>query len=66
MTVNELMIMANHVARTEGSTQPDGSFGPSTWNRHDNWDMASLDFCDAPMHFGNLTNDTISDHLTAW
>lgn len=31
MTLNELMTVANYIARTEGSTQPDGRFGPSTW-----------------------------------
>jgi hypothetical protein len=66
MTINELMIRANHIARTEGSTGPDGSFGPSTWKRHDNWDTANLDSCDAPRLLTNLNNNTSSDQLTAW
>jgi hypothetical protein len=66
MTINELMFRANHIARTEGSTRPDGSFGPSTWKRHEDWDTAHLDSCDAPMLFGNVTNNATSDQLTAW
>jgi hypothetical protein len=66
MTINELMIRANHIARTEGSTQPDGSFGPAASKRHDNWDTAYLDFCDAPVFFRESTNNTTSDQLSAW
>lgn len=37
MTLIDLMQQANHIARTEGSTQPDGSFGPSrAWRRNSN------------------------------
>jgi hypothetical protein len=37
MTLNERMAIANYIARTEGSTQPDGGFGPSAWKSCDEW-----------------------------
>jgi hypothetical protein len=66
MTINELMTKVNYIARTEGSTRWDGSFGPSAWKQHDHWDTAHLDARDGSGLFGNLTSDRTSDHLTAW
>ena len=61
MTLEELMIKANHVARTEGSTQPDGSFGPSAWKSHDRWPLSP-----ASMLFENHNTAVASDQLSAY
>jgi hypothetical protein len=37
MRLKELMTLTNYIARTEGCTQPDGSFGPSAWESDDRW-----------------------------
>ena len=41
MKLKELMTLTNYIARTEGSTQPDGSFGPSAWESHDRWQRSA-------------------------
>lgn len=44
MALKELMTRANYIARTQGSTQPDGSFGPSAWKNNDGSDGIHVDY----------------------
>ncbi len=44
MALKELMTRANYIARTQGSTQPDGSFGPSAWKNNDGSDGTHVDY----------------------
>lgn len=58
MTINKLMTIANHIARTEGSTQPNGGFGPSAWRSNDGWDGTHVE----PI---STTSTSLGDHNSA-
>ncbi len=60
MTLNELMAIANYIAKTEGSTQPEGGFGPSAWKSYDEWDGTHIEPLSAPSMFLDDRNSAVA------